>query len=362
MTEEAKQYVPSFSILVNDTELRNIGADVLSVSVTDTCDRPDSFSFTLGDQNPQTGRFAGGATLKWIDNKLFDEGSKVKIQMGYVNDLSMEFSGIITATSPIFPEGGTPTLGVRGFSLYWKLQHQTREKPFESATDSEIVEQSAQDLGLNSEVEKTSVKYPLISPNNTTYATFLSKRAQRIGYELMVKNNTLMFKKSGYRANATPVLTLEWGKNLRSFTPNLSLYEMVTEVETRGPQTSIGKGKEPIVGKAKAGDERGKMGAKTGSEIARAAGVKNHTISNDHSLMSQSEANEIALVQLETHSLNFISGRGSCVGRPDLKAGILITLKGLGQRFSGNYYVISATHTIDGSGYRTEFEVRRNGR
>ena len=31
----------------------------------------------------------------------------------------------------------------------------------------------------------------------------------------------------------------------------------------------------------------------------------------------------------------------------------------MGPDFSGDYRVTGATHTIDGSGYRTSFEVRR---
>ena len=35
----------------------------------------------------------------------------------------------------------------------------------------------------------------------------------------------------------------------------------------------------------------------------------------------------------------------------------IIRLEGLGPDFSGNYRVKSATHSIDGSGYRTNFQV-----
>jgi hypothetical protein len=34
-------------------------------------------------------------------------------------------------------------------------------------------------------------------------------------------------------------------------------------------------------------------------------------------------------------------------------------LEGLGQQFGGLYRVTSATHNIDGGGYRTSFEVRK---
>jgi phage protein D len=37
----------------------------------------------------------------------------------------------------------------------------------------------------------------------------------------------------------------------------------------------------------------------------------------------------------------------------------VITLDGLGSRFSGDYYVTQSTHELDERGYGTRFEVRR---
>jgi len=37
----------------------------------------------------------------------------------------------------------------------------------------------------------------------------------------------------------------------------------------------------------------------------------------------------------------------------------VLQLEGVGEQFGGLYRVTSATHTIDSSGYRTNFEVRK---
>ena len=54
-----------------------------------------------------------------------------------------------------------------------------------------------------------------------------------------------------------------------------------------------------------------------------------------------------------------ITGRGSTVGVPDLRAGSVIVIEGVGKRFSGKYFVTSTTHKIDDSGYTTGFTGRR---
>ena len=54
-----------------------------------------------------------------------------------------------------------------------------------------------------------------------------------------------------------------------------------------------------------------------------------------------------------------LTGSGSCVGDPSIRAGQLVRLDGMGPDFSGDYRISSATHSIDTSGYRTTFEAFR---
>jgi phage protein D len=54
-----------------------------------------------------------------------------------------------------------------------------------------------------------------------------------------------------------------------------------------------------------------------------------------------------------------VKGTGSTVGLPDLRAGGVIELLGMGRRFSGTYFIVSTTHAIADGGYTTNFECRR---
>lgn len=54
-----------------------------------------------------------------------------------------------------------------------------------------------------------------------------------------------------------------------------------------------------------------------------------------------------------------LTGSGSTVGDPRIRAGTVLRLEGLGEQFGGLYRVTSATHSIDSGGYRTSFEVRK---
>jgi phage protein D len=356
-------YAPDFLITSGTTELRH-GAtiEVISLAITETYDKADSFTFTISDRHPERARFAGGPQLQWLDSPVFNEGKEVTIEMGYVDNRAIKLAGEITAVSPTFPESGVPTLTVRGFSFLQRLQSKHRAKPFESATDSGIAQEIAREMGLTPIVDATTARHGLLAPNDASYHEILFKRAKRIGYEVTVKGQTLYFQKPRYLEQPTPAMTLEWGRDLINFTPTLNTNNMVTEVTVRGSQTSQGGAKTPLVGKAIAGNERVKMGNQTGPEIAKASKREKKVLLDEHDVADQQEANAIALAHLESAALEFVSGRGATIGNPALQARRLITLKGVGQRFSGNYYVVATTHTISASGYRTDFEVKRNGR
>ena len=137
---------------------------------------------------------------------------------------------------------------------------------------------------------------------------------------------------------------------------------MPTQVTARSSQTSLGRGKDPLVGTAGVGDERVALGDQTGQQIVQERFGDHEKLVEDHEIDSAEEANEVALAHFEAAGMDYISGQGSCIGTPELKSRTVIALTGLGRRFSGTYYVTSTTHAINSSGYLTNFTVKRNAR
>jgi phage protein D len=75
---------------------------------------------------------------------------------------------------------------------------------------------------------------------------------------------------------------------------------------------------------------------------------------------SVEHANAIAQSELNKANDTLIEGDGVCIGMPQIRPGVNIRLERMGKKFSGKYYVKETTHTIDNSGYRTNFKVKRN--
>ncbi len=60
-------------------------------------------------------------------------------------------------------------------------------------------------------------------------------------------------------------------------------------------------------------------------------------------------------------ALSYIRGEGVCYGRPDLKAGAMVTIDGVGEKYSGLYYITAVKHTWNAShGYYCRFNYQRN--
>ncbi len=103
------------------------------------------------------------------------------------------------------------------------------------------------------------------------------------------------------------------------------------------------------------------MGSTTGAEVvARALGRFRTDVVVDHPVASVEEARALARAIYNRRMLDFVVGYGSTIGLPELQAGHVVELDGLGDRFSGRYYVRQVTHSISNAGYSTSFTVARN--
>jgi len=100
-------------------------------------------------------------------------------------------------------------------------------------------------------------------------------------------------------------------------------------VTVRASQTSQGRDKEPLWEAPRRG-RTGQAGPGEHLQIAARLAGKNELLADDHLAASAQEATEVALARLEASSLEFVTGRGSCNGMPELAARTVIELKGLG--------------------------------
>jgi phage protein D len=343
---------PEFHLKINDRDIPNDArADLIAVSVLEDVDAPGMFSFTL------KGWDAARMEVKWLDDRLFREGNPVEIQIGYRDRAEPVFWGEVTGLEPEFPEGGAPVLTVRGYDRRHRLMRERTSHSFLDMTDAEIAQQIAQEAGLSADVEDAGLRNAYVLRHNQTALEFLEERADLIGYEVVVIDRTLHFRPR--RSSDDDVITLRREIELLEFFPRLSTMGQAPRVKVRGWSPGA---KEEIVAEAGPGDEGDLMeGSVSGPACAGSAFGEVDDVRVDRPVLSQDEADRAARGHFEEMALQYIRGSGLCIGSPDLRAGRLVRIEGLGERFSGVYYVTSTEHAYrPGTGYRTAFSVQRN--
>jgi phage protein D len=285
--------------------------------------------------------------------------------LGYYggNSLRRVLKGEITTMRPTFPAGGPPTLAIEALDILHKFRRKQETHSYANKSDNEMVREIASRLNITS-VEtvpngKGDEKYGYISQDNQYDIVFLLERAKRIGYDLLIREDgseTSLYFGPSQDVKRTEK-ALAYGKSLIEFSTNLSTAQQVSKVTVQAwhPIT-----KKPIRYTAQRSQLDTKGVGSQGNQAEIDASFRDREeIIADKPVNSLKEAQTLAQETLESICKEMLTGTGSTVGQPDLRAGTVLHLDGLGRRFSGRYFVTSSTHTLGDSGYTTQFECRR---
>jgi phage protein D len=345
--------LPAIDLLINGSPLSAAALRYLKdVEVDDSVDWPSMFSFAMSCSDVQE------QDLPWVDDKtLFSVGNAVEIKMGYAGagTLTSLIAGEITALEPAFVVSGLPVLKVRGYDRRHRLQRGRKTRTFLQKKDSDIASQIGGEAGLTVKATDSGATLDYALQANRTDWEFLCERARLIGYEVAVSEKTLLFRPVGN--DQMEILTLDFSSGLIEFNPRLSLAGQATEVKI---QSWSVKEKKAVLADSRTGNST-MGGQSTGAEIANTAFGNAIDVVTDRPVEVQGEADQLAKARFNDLILDLITGEGSCQGNPALRAGKVIKIGSIGQRFGGSYYVTSAIHRVSPqSNYVTEFAVRRN--
>ncbi|MCP4213807.1 MAG: phage late control D family protein [bacterium] len=351
----ANFYAPRFEIEIeNDRIAANLSKQIIDLSVEEKLDEGASFTIKVNDEYDR-----GEEKFKWMDHELFQVGNKITIKVGYESNLLQMIVGNITGLEPSFFAADAPTLTVKGQDLsYDYMKRRSPERTFVQMPYSAIAETVAGEAGLLIVADSTDQYETQVRKNNNeSYFAFLGRLAGEVDRQFKMDGQTIYFVEPG--DDQREIMTLQLGRDIISFSPNLNTSSLYSEVEVRGhnprdPRTAI-------VGRASAGSERSQeSGRQTGSQIASQRSGRPKKVITDIVVNSVSHANAIALAELNKASDGLIEGEGECIGIPQIRTGVNIKLTKMGERFSGKYYVKGTTHTINTGGYKTRFSVKRN--
>jgi phage protein D len=354
-------FAPAFQVQINGTDLNaDISRNIEEVSVTSEKDSMNSCSLTVANTYPE---------MRWThtsDSGLFKEGNSVIVLMGYVDDLQEVFNGEITAVTATFPDSGAPSVKIDAKTrLHW-LQGDKKTQTFKSLTDKQIAEQVGQAAGLSVQADDAGVQYDYVMQHSQTDLEFLTERAKRIHFEVLVQDKTLLFRKAQEVDSGT--FTLVWGNTqaglsgantlpLKSFSPTINTSNQVNKVTVLGydPKT-----KQQIKGEATNQDTTMGRSQGGGTATASAFGKSPEYVRVNAPVASQDEAVTLAKSILNQRAMTFVTGQAETIGVPELQWGQVVIVEGVGPRLSGLYYIQQAVHTLGSGGYTTSLTLNSN--
>lgn len=332
---------------------------------------PTEFTILLHDR-----RQLVPTLFEYTDNILSIKlGQSVKISFGHtsgvLNTVSLNevVDGEITSIEPIY-DGADVYLRIRGYDRGHRLTHGKATRTYGDGNptgagigDSDIVSKIAKDAGLSAKVDATSlatVKYKYVMQYNQNDWDFLWARANMLGYQVYVEGKELHFCPAGKaRAKKNPD-KLEFGGNFFRFEPRIVAMGQVTKTEAYGwdPSQKKNVNSSTQVSLSSGGTSITETLIPANNQFKSAYSSKAVDTVIRPNAVSTPEAKAYADAAFSRASSSFVQAYGELdEGDPFLVVGSTVTIKGLGARFSGDYFVTEAHHTYRHGAFRTTFSV-----
>ena len=390
MATAALRFAPDFTITINGQQLpAALRSSITSVRYEDGTQAADRVELGianvdlrwlqqhikgLGFQPFPTG-ISIGPSLVTPSEGLFDIDNTLRLSLGYApGPLTEVFKGDITGVQASFPSGGMPTMTLVAHDYLHRLTEGSYARGFGPLPDALI----ATILSVE------NLLIPLIDPTVAAASTAIAavnyvfggtgrKQKGQSDLDLMKEiaaqydadfwvDGDFFYFSRFVPKEYSPRLTLRWGESLLDFSPKVST---VGQVAAAAMKFTLRELPLSFLVNVFWDFDHETLGIRV--VPGEAAGFTKALLGPMYTIIDQPIGSPADIVnsalviarELRTKLNNRLTGSGSAVGDPRIRAGAVIRLEGLGPDFSGDYRVASATHSIDAGGYRTSFEVRK---
>lgn len=340
--------VPTISIKVDGTELSLKELTIKNVEVHLTTGFEASMcSFEVYEIYNLEER-----SFKSKHTKTLSLGKTVEVSLGYI-ETTMVFKGYIEVVKAVFDEFNFPHLYIECLDVKGQMMHGVKSVVFNLTTYADVVNKvlgSYSSLAGTKTVDTTTTLKREIQQNNETDYAFVCRLARSIHFEFFALAGTVYFRKPTYSSN-TPVVIFEWGSVVLSFEQEQNLSKYVSSVTVKGYDDQK---HEVIESTASSSTSVGSGSKKPESFLSTLSSAK--MVMTDYEINTVDEAKVRAEAELNYRSMGFITGRGKCVGLPEIVPGKFIEIKNFDSTVDNKYYVTKVIHRFNDGDFYTFFE------
>jgi phage protein D len=326
----------------------------------------------LSDEHPATFRMCVSlakdveeGAWSYQDEDRFRIWTRVTIALGFVGSgREPLITGFITRVQPHFSEDeGQSLLEVTGMDPSVLMDREERLKDWPNKKDSDIAREILGRYPFTADVEDTDVVHEdalSTAIQRETDLRFLKRLAQRNGFSCYFDGMVAHFRRVPVDDSPQPVLAAHFGAET-----NLICFSAAVDAlrPTRVRMFQVDRLTKEVLSasaEAPAGDPLGDVDA-TQLEPAEAPAAPTVFVANN-AVTGRAEMDTLCQ-ELFRQGSSFVSGEGdvdaAAYGHV-LMPRRLVTVKGVGETYSGVYYVSFVRHTITRDGYTQFFRVTRD--
>ena len=335
----------SYSIKIGSKTYTSQGPFVSILTHTEINKIPfASISITDGDPSKQDFELSSG--------DIFNPGEKISIELGFNGNNSEVFSGIIIRHR-IKSRNAEPSL------LVIECKHATlkmcggrKTTYFENKDDKSIIEELYSSSGVGGSLSCTGEFLSSDSSMQFDVSNwdFFMLRAQANSKVVLFDGDNVLV--SDLKLSGSPVKTYSYGQDILEYESEAdaeNLYNNVEGISWDSDKQEVVK----VTGSSSSFEQLENSGVKI-TDLERVLSVDNSLIHGGE--ISKDELTSWGNSKAIIASLSKIKGRIKISGDSTIKLGDVISIKGVGSKFSGNVLVSAIRHEVNQSGWATHLQ------
>lgn len=270
-------------------------------------------------------------------------GTVLEVEIGYGSATTLVFKGYVSELTYEFrdlPVIDITVLDVRRLMMEGQSRMLIHNVKSYSEAFSEVMKRY-QKICSQLVIDKTDEKLKNVTQTTSDYDFVARELTRKADREFFVLAGKAYFRTP--QKSASPIMTLEWGNGLLSFSRNAMYHDAAVTVVGFDEEN-----KTALVGEVRSkGDDPQK----------RVISEPQPTVYTEPDAMETAQVKKRAEAEGKKRKRRTQGGRGVCIGLPEIVPGRFIELKKLDKDLDGKYYIKSVDHNLGADGFSTSFSI-----
>jgi phage protein D len=299
----------------------------------------------------------------YLEDDNLQVWNRLTVLVAFPKQTEVVFDGYIShLTTHTSPNGANMTVEIRGVDASYHMNQEEKTRIWRGKTYESIAADVFKEYEFKPFIAPppTDGEAPLQVAQRSTDHRFLRELARRRGYEFYVLGANAYFRPPDLTTAPQKVIAIHFGEETNCDDLQFECDGTApTEASTAYFDAMDGAARTdtktdsalPPLGTAALSSLRGSVGMPQTKRIARGLGIS-----------SAAQAAEYAAGMLRRHAW-WVTARGRLNGLRYgrvLRSRKLVTVKGAGPNFNGNYYVRKVQHNLTSRTYEMQFDLARN--